>query len=132
VDILRARLESAAAALRSLEEALALDTPSALERDGGIQRFEYTFEVLWKACRSWLELIEGVQCASPRSCLRALGAVGLLDLAETAAALAVVDDRNLTVHTYQEETARAIFSRLPAHTALMREILERMERRMPA
>ncbi len=58
-----------------------------------------------------------------------LGAVGVLDPAETAAALAMVDDRNLTVHTYHEEIAQAIFSRLPAHAALMHEILERMERR---
>lgn len=115
--------------MRTLEDALALETPSPLERDGSIQRFEFSFEALWKACRSWLEQNEGSQCASPRSCLRTLGAVGVLDPAETAAALAMVDDRNLTVHTYHEEIAQAIFSRLPAHAALMHEILERMERR---
>jgi len=36
----------------------------------------------------------------------------MLDDGETERALAMVDDRNLTVHTYNEELAQAIYARL--------------------
>ena len=52
----------------------------------------------------------------------------MLDDGETERALAMVDDRNLTVHTYNEELAQAIYARLggrelrpnpcPAHPCL--------------
>jgi len=127
----KARLEAAATALATLREALAVESPSRLERDGTIQRFEYTFEAVWKACRAWLEAVEGLRCASPRSCFRSLGEVGVLDPEETAAALAMVEDRNLTVHTYDERVAEAIFTRLPAHAALMESLLQRLRARLP-
>jgi len=132
MDALKLRMRSAHAALSSLEEALRLQEPSPLERDGAIQRFEFSFEAFWKAAQSWLREVEGVECVSPRGCLRALGSTGLVDLEETTAALAMAGDRSLTVHTYHEETAQAIFGRLPAHTALMRRALERMQQRTEA
>jgi len=109
MDKLKRRLEVANAAFDTLREALAVEQPSSLERDGAIQRFEYSFEALWKACQTYLEQVEGVQCASPRACLRAMGAVGLMNTGETVAALAMADDRNLTVPTYNEVLARKIW-----------------------
>jgi nucleotidyltransferase substrate binding protein (TIGR01987 family) len=129
MDPVRIRIQRALTALGALEEALEIERPSKLERDGAIQRFEFSFEAFWKAAQAWLEHEEGVRCGTPRSCIRALGEVGALDMGETMAFLAMTDDRNLTVHTYQEETARAIFARLPSHAALLRRALERMETR---
>ena len=127
MDLLSLKLASARSALGALDEALRITDPSPLERDGAIQRFEFTFEAFWKAARIWLDRHEGLPCSSPRACIRALGQVGILDPAETTAALAMVDDRNLTVHTYHEETAQTIFQRLPAHASLIRRALERIE-----
>ena len=44
--------------------------------------------------------------------MRAARDAGMLDDGETERALAMVDDRNLTVHTYNEELAQAIYARL--------------------
>jgi hypothetical protein len=55
--------------------------------------------------------------------------VGLLADAEAADALAMADDRNLTAHTYNEPLARAIFSRLAHHLALMERWNAEMSRR---
>ena len=41
---LRARHATASKAVATLREALAVETPSELERDGTVQRFEYSFE----------------------------------------------------------------------------------------
>ncbi len=40
-----------------------------LDRDGVIQRFEFTFELLWKTAKIFLEY-EGFRCAGPRSCIK--------------------------------------------------------------
>jgi uncharacterized protein YutE (UPF0331/DUF86 family) len=41
--------------------------------------------------------------------------VGILNEEEAREAMTLVNDRNLTVHTYNEDLANEIFSRLPAH-----------------
>jgi hypothetical protein len=42
-------------------------------------------------------------------------------------ALELVDDRNLTVHTYNEELAKRIFSHLQSYAELMTEWLRVMQ-----
>ena len=44
-------------------------------------------------------------------------------------ALATTDDRNLTVHTYNEVLANVIFGRLPAYAQFMDRWLSSMEKR---
>jgi hypothetical protein len=38
-------------ALKNLEQALLISQPTDLERDGTIQRFEYCYEIIWKAAK---------------------------------------------------------------------------------
>lgn len=95
-------------------------------RDAAIQRFEYTFEALWKAAQSYLQVREGLESGSPKSVIRNCLQVAVLTDAQARLALAMVDDRNLTVHTYNEELARQIFSRLGDYAGLMQEWLRSM------
>ena len=129
MDQLKRRIGDSARALYTLEEALAIASPSLLERDGPIQRFEYSFEALWKASQLFLQKAEGIDAKSPKACIRSLGDCGLLSPEETVAFLAVADDRNLTVHTYIEEVAVQIHSRLPGHSRLMASVVERMKKK---
>ncbi len=41
-------------------------------RDSSIQRFEFTFEIFWKLVKTAMRVIEGEDCHSPKSCMRAL------------------------------------------------------------
>ena len=52
----------------------------------------------------------------------------MLDEKGTGAALAMVDDRNLTVHTYNEALARAIFARLAGHAEALGGWLDALEK----
>ena len=67
------RLALARKALATLVEVL-VDKPSAIQRDAAIQRFEYSFEALWKAAQLYLRIQEGVEAASPKAVIRAAGA----------------------------------------------------------
>ena len=42
----------------------------------------------------------------------------------------MVDDRNLTSHTYIEELADAIFRRLPSYLSVMSNLLRRIQDRV--
>jgi nucleotidyltransferase substrate binding protein (TIGR01987 family) len=117
---LKERMAAARKALVSLEELVTLRSPTTVERDAAIQRFEYTCEATWKAIQLGLREQEGLDAASPKAIARASRQVGLLDDAAARLALAMADDRNETVHTYNEAVALAIHSRLPAYVTLLR------------
>ena len=127
MERLKLRLNLARQAVARFEEALQIPRPSKLERDGAIQRFEYTFEAAWKACQRYLNVVEGLECASPKTCLRQLRDVGLLNDKSATTALEMADDRNNTVHTYNEALAEKIFAHLPRYCALLKELLQSVE-----
>jgi nucleotidyltransferase substrate binding protein (TIGR01987 family) len=106
--------------LGTLEELVAVQPTSAVVRDAAIQRFEYTFEATWKAAQIYLREIEGLEVGSPKGAVRLSLQVGGLDEIEARLALTMVDDRNLTVHAYNEAIAEAIAQRLAEYARLMR------------
>jgi nucleotidyltransferase substrate binding protein (TIGR01987 family) len=131
VEQLKERLESTQRALITLEEALAMPF-SLVVRDASIQRFEYSFESLWKLLKAYLKAVEGIACNSPKQCFREALKVGLLSVEGTEAALTMTDDRNLTSHTYIEAIASAIHRKLEAYHEVMRQLWENLRARVEA
>jgi len=121
------RLATAKRALETLEELMFLTNPSQIEKDASLQRFEYTFEAVWKTAKLFLFEIEGLDEGSPKSVIRACHRIGILSKEETIRALQMADDRNLTVHTYNEPLSLAIYERIKGHAPLLRHWLELME-----
>lgn len=107
-----------------------MPNPSDLERDAIIQRFEFAFEAVWKAAQAYLRAVEGIDLASPKSVIRACREIGLLDETEAMLALKMADDRNLTVHTYNEPLAIAIYERILQHQVLLANWQMDMEQRL--
>jgi nucleotidyltransferase substrate binding protein (TIGR01987 family) len=87
------------------------------------QRFEFTFELFWKTIQRLLAR-EGVEARSPKAALREAYRLGWLD--DEARWIKLLEDRNLTSHTYRELLALEIYSRTPAHYAAMREAFEKL------
>jgi nucleotidyltransferase substrate binding protein (TIGR01987 family) len=109
--------------LDRLAEALAVGSEEMLAIDGTIQRFEFTFELFWKSVRRLLAR-QGVEVNSPRAVLQQAYGLGWLD--DEPEWLQLLDDRNLTSHTYREALAREIYSRIPAHYAAMRAAVQKL------
>lgn len=130
MERLKEWLAIARKALATLEEVIGRSEPSDIERDAAIQRFEYTFETTWKTAQAYLREREFVQAASPRAVIRESFNVGLLDEESARDALAMASDRNLTVHTYNENLARQIYERLPRHAAVLSLWLRAIEERL--
>ena len=121
------RVKSARRAFGGLQELAKLPTPSIIERDAAIQRFEYTTEACWKATQAILLDRFGVAALSPKPAIRAAAQNGLISAQDASSAMALIDDRNLTSHTYHEGLAVALFARLPAHTAVLDRWLTGLE-----
>ena len=131
MERLKQRLATARTALATLNELVSKSARSKVERDAAIQRFEYTFEATWKAAQLYLREVEGLEVGSPKRAARAGLQVGLFDAARARQLLAMVDDRNLTVHTYNEQLAEEINSRLSDHALLLQHWLDQMAARLP-
>ena len=89
-----------------LREALANgpDALSALEKDGVIQRFEYTFELAWKTIKDFLEA-GGLEISPVTSRQVIKDAFWAKVLADGQAWGDMLDHRNFLSHTYD----RAVF-----------------------
>lgn len=111
----RQRFENFTRALDLLREALAIpmDELSDLEREGLVQRFHYTFELAWQVLADALER-EGVvlDMATPRRAVREAFATGLLDDGQIW--FDMIEDRNRTVHTYDETRLEAVVANVRA------------------
>lgn len=100
-------LATLARAIERLREALAQPEENPLAIDGTIQRFEFAIELSWKALRRMLSR-EGISTSTPREALTEAFRAGWL--ADEAAWLQMLRDRNQTSHTYDEATARRIYA----------------------
>ncbi len=132
MDRLSERIAQAARAIATLQELSARQNLTLVERDAMLQRFEYSFEATWKTVQLFLRTVEGVEAGAPKGVVRAALRSGLLSDGEARAALRMVDDRNLTVHTYNEPLAVEIAARVPDHAALLGAWLDRLRTRAAA
>lgn len=95
-------------ALSQLQKAVSLESPSDLERDGAIQRFEYSIELLWKTAKKTLEE-NGVPAVTPKDVIREMANAGWIN--NPADFLGYLKLRNETSHTYDEKKAIEVFER---------------------
>ncbi len=111
-------------ALERFTEALAEDLSNPLAIDGSIQRFEFSFELAWKLIKKLLLDIEGIEALSPKKTLQFAFKLGWVE--NEQAWLAMLNDRNLTSHTYREEVAQEIYSHFPQHLSNMQNLHNRV------
>ncbi|MBF0564551.1 MAG: nucleotidyltransferase substrate binding protein [Nitrospirae bacterium] len=105
-----------------------IDEPySTIVRDAAIQRFEYTFEALWKLLKEYLKVHDGLICNSPKTCFREAFSTGILSEDEAVAFLEMTDMRNLTSHTYKEDVSQMIYEKLADYYSLMAKLMMKMK-----
>lgn len=115
-DALEAAIARLSAVLKALE--------SDVSRDAAIQRFEFCFELAWKSIQERARN-EGLDCQSPRGCLRVAFKTSWIE--DEQGWLAMLEDRNRTSHTYDEDLAKAVFRRLPNYLPLLEKLLAKLK-----
>jgi nucleotidyltransferase substrate binding protein (TIGR01987 family) len=105
----RQRLQSFRKAFGQLSKAAAIAGQrelSDLERQGLIQAFEFTHELAWNTLKDFLESRGAAGLYGSKDATREAFAKGLIEKGETW--MAMIQSRNRTSHTYNEETADEI------------------------
>ena len=99
-----------------------------LIRDAVIQRFEFTFELVWKSLKLYLER-QGHECGGPRPTFKKAFAEGLILSADAADGwLRMLDDRNLASHAYDEVLAARIYLNIVReYTPLLSAMAEKIQ-----
>lgn len=127
MEKIQERFELAQKALNKLHELASKTELNDVERDALIQRFEFSFEILWKCAKEYLYVEEGIDAASPKKVIRCCRELGILDEEQTSQALQMADDRNLTTHTYDESFAKAVVERIRHYDPLLQTWLDQLQ-----
>ena len=95
------RFQNFEKAFLQFDEAVStIDELSVLEKEGLIQRFEYTFELAWKTLKDYLESQE-VEAKFPREVIKKGFQYEIISDGEMW--MEMLEKRNLMAHTYDEE-----------------------------
>lgn len=100
---------------------------SDVSRDAAIQRYEFSFELLWKVAKKYLQEIEGFECNSPKSCFREIRMTLEISEADIETCISMTEDRNLSVHTYSEEMANSLYAKLPEYVRVSKLIAKKIK-----
>jgi nucleotidyltransferase substrate binding protein (TIGR01987 family) len=114
-------------ALKRLREAVT-QPESDLVRDAVIQRFKFTFELVWKSLKLYLER-QGLDCGGPRSTFKKAFTEGLIDSPDDADVwILMLEDRNLTSHAYDEALATRIYQHVVQdYVALLGQMSDKIQ-----
>ena len=110
--------------IQRLKEVLA-EEKTIKNRDSAIKRFEFTVELTWKCIQQYLR-DQGIVCRSPKECLKEAFKFGLIE--DDPLWFGIFEDRNLTAHTYDEETADEVYKRLPVYLGIFNKLNDSLKR----
>lgn len=86
-----------------LETAVKIEQPDIVQKAGTVQFFEMCCELSWKLMKDYLEEQGFTEIGTPRNAVKKAFEIGILENGHAWMDLLV--DRNLSVHTYDEEKA---------------------------
>ena len=97
-------------------------------RDSVIKRFEYSMDTFWKYLKEYLQKkhAPALTVISPKAIFRASLLAGIIDEAEFSSLSDMVEDRNLTSHTYNELLADVISKKAREYHTTMTNIIKRI------
>jgi len=102
----RQRFQNLEKAYHQLKAGVDQKSFTDLEKEGIVQRFEYTFELVWKTLKDYLES-QDVIAEFPRDIFKQAFHYNLIDDGEIW--MDMLEKRNLLSHTYNEKNAKIAF-----------------------
>jgi len=126
IQLKREQTERALANLQELVPQYLENKENIILRDAMIQRFEYSTEAFWKYLKAYLSIEHNLSANSPREVIRKGLKAKLYSEDVSKELLQMLDDRNLTCHTYVEELAESIAGRIPSYSTVMQKAMNQL------
>lgn len=95
-------------------------------RDSLIKRFELTYDLLWKYLREYMIVSHGISVDSPRKVFQECLSFSLINEKETADLIDLIEDRNLTTHTYDIDLANQIANDIQKHHDAIGTVIQKV------
>lgn len=99
-------------------------TQDRINIDATIQRFEFTFELANKFLKDYF-LDKGIVLNYPKEIIKEAFAIGLID--NESLWVQMLNDRNMTVHTYNEKLADEIYQRIKDYVPELKKLIDRIK-----
>ena len=126
IQLKKDQTERALASLQELVPQYLENKQNIILRDAMIHRFEYSTEAFWKYLKSYLSSDHNLPANSPREVIRTGLKASLYKEEISKELLQMLDDRNLTSHTYVEELAESIAHRIPEYSKNMNAVMTQL------
>ena len=126
IQLKKEQTERALASLQELIPQYLENKENIILRDAMIQRFEYSTEAFWKYLKAYLLTEHNLSANSPREVIRTGLKTKLYSEEISKELLQMLDDRNLSSHTYVEELAESIAGRIPAYSKNMHAVMNQL------
>lgn len=95
-------------------------------KEATIQIFEFSFELFWKLLKK-IAFEEGLESNSPKTTLQQAFTMKLID--DQKGWLKMLEDRNLTSHTYNQPSANRIFDNCKTYGNAMQIVFQKIQER---
>jgi len=92
-----------------------------------IKRFEFTYEMSWKALKRYLAYV-GIKATNPRICFQEAYAQGVIT--DERIWLDMMDARNVSSHTYDENEISDILAKMPEFNSAFAELKKSLEEKL--
>lgn len=97
--------------------------------DVQIKRFEFTYEMCWKAIKRLLAYV-GLEANNPRACFKEAFAQGWISNQNTF--LEIIEMRNTTAHTYDLDFVTELQTRLPNYVIAFKALYVELQKQIEA
>lgn len=100
---------------------------SNLEKQGLVQAFEYTHELAWKTLKDFLEYQGDSEVYGSRDATRKAFQLGLIE--DGTVWMGMIKNRNLSTHTYNEDTVDEIVSEIVgSYDNVFKSLIEKLSK----
>jgi len=96
----------------------------AFFRDSAIQRFEFTFELVWKTLKAYLQEKGAKDLFFPRDVLKSAYQAKVIE--DDPQWFEMLKTRNLTSHLYKESMAEQAYASFNAYLPLIKQLIEKL------
>lgn len=92
-----------------------------------VKRFEFTYEISWKAIKRYLDYI-GIDCKNPRDCFKEAYQQGLIT--DENIWLEMIEQRNLSSHIYDEEEISGILEQIDNYQNAFHQLINNLNKKI--
>jgi len=126
------KLEQLGSAVMDFSHSLSIDLSPLAEdivdviRNGQVQKFEFTIELLWKVIKIYLDEAHGFDEKSPKAAVKRFYLLECIENEEYALLMNGLNDRNKLSHIYNKKQFEDIYRNMFEYSKLFIIVLEKL------